>query len=641
MSLALGTPLLLSAQKPNAPIISFLKSFDMRPNFMKTFWILFAFALLSTGALQAQTLDIGSVANSRGALGWTLDGTSMSATLQKLQNPANFGAGGTFAHATTITHVSGSITQAVLSPFDVFFIGWFPDGTFTNAELQAMYNWVNNGGHMLITADDPNHDAVATYFGYPSTSAANSPHYPVAGQTNHPVFTSPFGTLSSFNSGGAIGYFSNPSGATILAKDAYGTKVTLMEKNVGAGKIIFSSDVDMFTTAYGAISSGNAISNNNDKLMGNIFAYLYGCADADGDGVCDALDGCPNDANKTAPGACGCGVADVPTTWYADTDGDGAGDPNSSQAGYTCIQPPGYVANSNDQCPNDGNKTAPGVCGCGVADVATTWYADADGDGAGDPNSSQAGYTCIQPPGYVANSNDQCPADGNKTAPGVCGCGVADTDSDGDGVADCIDNCIETANASQTDGDGDGIGDVCDACPTINDPNCAGCGNGKYLVCHLPAGNPENMQQLCLPYNSALTHIGNHGGCFWGTCEGSSGMIMHNDDGPAATDDQPQHVGSAGSNNPLIETARGTTYFFEIAPNPATEAFYIHLHGHTEGAHLYVRDQLGQLIWSQPVSPLDSEFTVSLSDSRFSAGTYFVTILTNGETITRQLVVVK
>ncbi|MFN8408688.1 MAG: hypothetical protein U0V45_05055 [Flavobacteriales bacterium] len=28
-----------------------------------------------------------------------------------------------------------------------------------------------------------------------------------------------------------------------------------------------------------------------------------------------------------------------------------------------------------------------------------------------------------------------------KTAAGICGCGVPDTDSDGDGTADCNDGC--------------------------------------------------------------------------------------------------------------------------------------------------------------------------------------------------------
>ncbi len=43
-------------------------------------------------------------------------------------------------------------------------------------------------------------------------------------------------------------------------------------------------------------------------------------------------------------------------------------------------------------------------------------------------------------------------------------------DSDGDGLADNIDNCPLIANPTQTDTDGDGRGDVCDNCPTVANP---------------------------------------------------------------------------------------------------------------------------------------------------------------------------
>ena len=126
------------------------------------------------------------------------------------------------------------------------------------------------------------------------------------------------------------------------------------------------------------------------------------CADADGDGVCDADDNCPLTPN---PG-------------QEDADGDGAGD--------AC-----------DGCPDDPNKTEPGACGCGVPDT------DSDGDG-------------------VPDCDDMCPDDPDKTEPGACGCGVPDTDSDGDGVPDCDDNCVDVYNPDQADSDGDGIGDACD-----------------------------------------------------------------------------------------------------------------------------------------------------------------------------------
>jgi hypothetical protein len=90
--------------------------------------------------------------------------------------------------------------------------------------------------------------------------------------------------------------------------------------------------------------------------------------------VCEG-DLCPNDANKTDPGVCGCGVADT------DTDRDGTPD---------CV----------DGCFTDPNKTTAGVCGCGAPDT------DTDRDGAPD---------CV----------DQCPSDASKTAPGTCGCANA------------------------------------------------------------------------------------------------------------------------------------------------------------------------------------------------------------------------
>ncbi|MEE8170355.1 MAG: thrombospondin type 3 repeat-containing protein [Phycisphaerae bacterium] len=117
--------------------------------------------------------------------------------------------------------------------------------------------------------------------------------------------------------------------------------------------------------------------------------------DSDADGVIDPCDNCPAVAND-----------------QADSDGDGAGD--------AC-----------DPCPLDNPD-------------------DTDGDGTPD---------CF----------DDCPNDPNKTAPGLCGCGAADVDSDGDLIPDCFDNCPSAPNLTQDDGDGDGFGDDCDNCP--NEPN--------------------------------------------------------------------------------------------------------------------------------------------------------------------------
>ncbi len=99
-----------------------------------------------------------------------------------------------------------------------------------------------------------------------------------------------------------------------------------------------------------------------------------------------------------------------------------------------------------DACPNDPIKTAAGICGCGVADT------DSDADGTPD-------------------CNDTCPNDSAKTQPGNCGCGSLDTDTDSDGTADCNDNCpSDPAKTSpgfcgcglpDIDSNNDGVADTC------------------------------------------------------------------------------------------------------------------------------------------------------------------------------------
>ena len=118
-------------------------------------------------------------------------------------------------------------------------------------------------------------------------------------------------------------------------------------------------------------------------LIGNVCdpcPSLHTDLDDDDDCVANKDDGCPNDPDKSEPGYCGCGFSET------DTDNDGMPD---------CV----------DECDSDPDKTEAGICGCGISD------ADPDGDGF---------PICM----------DECPLDSSKQEPGVCGCGVVDLADD-------------------------------------------------------------------------------------------------------------------------------------------------------------------------------------------------------------------
>jgi hypothetical protein len=250
--------------------------------------------------------------------------------------------------------------------------------------------------------------------------------------------------------------------------------------------------------------------------------------DPEGEGQSDPTDLCPDDLQKTAPGECGCGVADT------DKDGDGTPDcvdgcpanPDLTKAGENgCTTPEADsdndgIPDSQDKCPTDSDKIEPGVCGCGTADV------DTDGDGlldcedeCVDSFSDPIGDPCDHDEDNDGEHDfaDGCPLDPAKTDPGYCGCGYPETDSDGDGTPDCVDKCPYDpkkikpgqcgCGTKDKDTDGDGVVDCKDACPTdpndpVGDPcdhdeDCDGCDDwtdvcpfDKYKQLIGPCGPP-------------------------------------------------------------------------------------------------------------------------------------------------------
>jgi len=195
-------------------------------------------------------------------------------------------------------------------------------------------------------------------------------------------------------------------GATIFETSMPQTPASAKANGSGAAlDVLKISGVDLlvgFTlrgkvTAYFANASPQP---SGSELAFQVYvAEAPDIADADGDGVPDDQDNCPNVSN--------------PNQFDPDFDGLGNACDNCD-----------LIANGPGQAgiPGVGNQT------------------DRDSDGAGDAcDNCNPGCNLIVPPNGTCANNQN--------------------DADGDGVGDRCDNCRTVENPGQEDGDGDGIGD--------------------------------------------------------------------------------------------------------------------------------------------------------------------------------------
>ena len=214
---------------------------------------------------------------------YSFDGAYMENALTlKLNSPANFGPSGIVDCSLNLKKLEDvSSVQAIYDcGCDMVFItnsfvdpvtlevNW--DASFMPEEvLENIHNWSVECSNNLVIVNQNE----ANYWGYTLENANVNPNTPVAGTSLNAIFDGPFGSLPSFNQGGAYqGVFTGlPStGVEILASDANGNTTVALDL---ATNDIAVGDIGIFCSGgVGSVTSGPNINSNNDILVCNIFA---------------------------------------------------------------------------------------------------------------------------------------------------------------------------------------------------------------------------------------------------------------------------------------------------------------------------------------------------------------------------------
>lgn len=232
-----------------------------------------------------------------------------------------------------------------------------PNELITTTESSTITLQENATGFCELDGTVDNNHAGHTGTGFSNTAnkTGNGIDWKINGEAGEYTFEWKYASTSNRSAKLVV------NGATVASNIAFNTTGSWTTWNTESVAVTLSAGVKEIR-----------LEATNDSGLGNIdFMEVTGINVATAE--CDTAEtDCAGIVGGTATidacGICSGGTTGVnatsPQRWYADTDGDGAGDPDTFVE--ECSQPNGYVLIAGDNCPNDANKNAPGDCGCGV-----------------------------------------------------------------------------------------------------------------------------------------------------------------------------------------------------------------------------------------------------------------------------------
>lgn len=247
---------------------------------------------ISQQLLFSQSINLHSISTERmpfGDSGYTLDGGQMiSTSTEKLLDEANFGPNGTYPKSINLTHAyafSGDLEFiSEVEDIDLFFFGTFDKNnssinSFTEAEIDSLYNWSMNGGKIIIGSAANSSGFTFDFqvldekWGFGVEFNPFVSIIPSSFGVSTEVFNGPFGIANYINQGGTIqGYFNQlPENSIILGEDELFGEPTLILDCRTLDLILADGDA---VTTLGGVTFGGEIANDNDRFWTNIIAYM-------------------------------------------------------------------------------------------------------------------------------------------------------------------------------------------------------------------------------------------------------------------------------------------------------------------------------------------------------------------------------
>lgn len=174
--------------------------------------------------------------------------------------------------------------------------------------------------------------------------------------------------------------------------------------------------------------------------------------------------------------------------------------------------------------------------------------------------------------------------------------------------------------------DGNGFSSIADVIVNVIDASCGNNGK-KVIVCHVPPGNPSNVQEICIAKQAVGAHIDpnyGHSGCHVGPCN------LVDPCNPFGSKSAAENNNSNIQEVPMITS---------IYPNPNRGQFTISLSKNVNltNTEIEIYDLLGKLV--KHIAPSEYIIDINLSDVHAESAVYVVKIISDSNLEVQKVVI--